>query len=344
MFSLHSLRGAAHKACTVLAAVALAAAVSPTALAQSSFSSSSPGGRLTTPANPNDGSFQFPDFPSFPDNPRRTNPPSGNNGTWNNQERSNYQERNVNGVRTCTYEYSVSETINGQLTKSHREKITRHGSDCDLEWPGRPAERPKNQPSTPTPPVTKQVKLTQGDRVILQRPDGKTSACTLSYVGANSVAVIAAHCGQPGTVVYTKQGGYKLGTMRSATAQLFDYSTSFISNPDTDVAYVDLEPSVYSGGNIYSGDKIVRDIRAARPGSEACWYGSSTLGVRCGTLVTPQSAGISGTRALVIRNAEAIPGDSGGPIWIKGLGYIGVLSASAYSDDSVTQTIGVMLP
>ena len=316
-----------HAVAAVLAAASLveaaSAALAPAADAQSSpFALSSRGSSLGSPLSST--------------RPRITD----SNAPTNSQTSTSYSEKTVNGVRTCTYTYSLSETQNGVVVNTIQETTTRRGAACDLEWPDRPA-RTATMPTPTTAATTTIATANQGDRIIVRRPNGLTTFCTLSFVGSNHVGVTAAHCGEAGSTVYTGDGLLKLGTLRSATTP-YNFAIAHEEQLANDVAYIDFAPTTALGTNSFSGGTIVRDTTAVTAGTEVCWYGDKTHSTHCATAY-PKGQYFSGDRVFVIGGQETVPGDSGGPMWLKGGGYLGVISGIA-TDPALRATIGVMMP
>lgn len=163
------------------------------------------------------------------------------NAPTNSQTSTSYSEKTVNGVRTCAYTYSLSEAQNGVVVNTVQETTTRRGAACDLEWPGRPA-RTATMPTPMTAATTTIATANQGDRIIVHRPNGLTTFCTLSFVGSNHVGVTAAHCGEAGSTVYTGDGLLKLGTLRSATTP-YNFAIAHEKQLANDVAYIDFAPT-----------------------------------------------------------------------------------------------------
>lgn len=83
----------------------------------------------------------------------------------------------------------------------------------------------------------------------------------------------------------------------------------------------DLNDNVIAGKNIYSGEKKanIKDIEIDDP---LCSYGAKSGTMHCGKVIDK-------TSRLVVGNKEAggISGDSGGPAWVPGKGFVGVYSA-----------------
>ena len=148
-------------------------------------------------------------------------------------------------------------------------------------------------------------------------------ACTIGYVDkARHRAFYAGHCSQglPGTTVYNAAGNV-IGTVGYNP---YPDHGAYIPGPallpgiPNDWAVINLAPGVVAGGNNYSGDAIAP---GARTGDTICSYGARTRSVKCGKVM-----GTHGSVIVATPNAGGIPGDSGGPAWIPGKGFVGVYS------------------
>ena len=127
--------------------------------------------------------------------------------------------------------------------------------------------------------------------------------CTVGYVKGNA-AYSAAHCASNGANAYDAHGNH-VGTWVHE------------GSPDshhTDIARIDLHPG-QGGGNPYSGDDIA-PTWAASSGTPICKQGVTT-GVTCGVITHREG------NAVHTLGAVPSPGDSGGPAWIPGIGYVG---------------------
>lgn len=204
--------------------------------------------------------------------------------------------------------------------------------------PGPVVVHQQNQERTPVvvqnrDKANKVTVINQGDPVYI---GNQGLWCTAGYVdNANRKLYIAAHCfdkradpespvfGEP---VYNKDraiiGHYTAGT-RVNTA----YDSS--GNPVTivDTAEITLVDGV-RGENTYSGDTVVRWSDIDPQTDIACFTGVTTQRVTgrvvCGTI---EKVGEEAKAVYVHADTNSLGGDSGGPIWIPGKGFIGVISA-----------------
>lgn len=145
--------------------------------------------------------------------------------------------------------------------------------------------------------------------------------CTLAYVDKeNRIGYTAAHCGNEGDRIRiidrtTNAHSREIGTFHPSTKydQLFS----------NDWAYIQFDRDVELGDNIYSGDTIV-DPNDVKRGTEVCYHGETshkgTNDTTCGTFFRAVE------QSFTIRGAQWQQGDSGGPIWAPGIGFLGVAS------------------
>lgn len=183
-----------------------------------------------------------------------------------------------------------------------------------------------------SPAAHAQITVNQGDYVsttvtlpqITPMLSGQTDtvSCTIGYVDkANNRALYAGHCARGLTGIDVKNAsGHTLGTVVSNPYQ--DHG-GYIPGPalmphtPNDWAVIQLAPGVVAGNNSYSGDQFT----TARPGDTLCSYGHTTRRVLCGKVI-----GAHGQVTVATRNAGGVVGDSGGPAWVPGRGFVGVYS------------------
>ena len=152
--------------------------------------------------------------------------------------------------------------------------------------------------------------VNQGDQIALQLA-GYVTQCTVGYVDpGRQTLTIAGHCsdGQTGTRVYDMHG---------------EFIGKVVHNPhnrrtsDFDMATVKLNGNAQAGSNRFSGNRWITP-RELSLGEEACTYSSQKSTIYCGHINH-----ISG-RVVRVSAAGVIGGDSGGPAWVPGRGFIGV--------------------
>lgn len=157
-----------------------------------------------------------------------------------------------------------------------------------------------------TPADTKAVN--QGDSIY-----SLGAKCTIGYVDKETNSFqTAAHCvGEVGEEVYNDEGE-AIGTV------IIRGDIEGVNKHRQDAAYVAISPGHTAGDNIYSGDKIV-SLSDIDSGDKLYAYGASTGEVYHGKVDRVYSSMVASQPGMM-----PIPGDSGGPAWIKGKGYVGV--------------------
>ncbi|MEJ6018643.1 hypothetical protein [Corynebacterium sp. H113] len=150
-----------------------------------------------------------------------------------------------------------------------------------------------------------QYELNQGDRVYVGLGT-KEGDCVVGYVDKQKQrAYTAKHCGKDGEWVYLPRSLKYVGKLRHAGA------------PGQDLAYIDLfvkpgENSIVGGAPIPLHDVAI--------GDEMCLYRESAGSAACGSVEAFVNA------RPVVRGIDVAPTDDGGPMWITGKGFLGVLS------------------
>lgn len=168
--------------------------------------------------------------------------------------------------------------------------------------------------------------VSQGDNVYTPG----TGLCTIGYVDkATRKALYAGHCAK-------KDGEWEKGGKAGKDVIVYDYETrqriGYVEKNDfsgnlmdgTDFAVIKLDDEISLGENSYSGDKWVTDFSTqVTPGKTVCSYGARTKQPTCTIIkeVYPETNRIR----LGIEGAGQ-KGDSGGPLWIPGEGFVGIFS------------------
>lgn len=147
--------------------------------------------------------------------------------------------------------------------------------------------------------------VNQGDRFYSEAYVG----CTIGYV-EEAIVHTAGHCGDDGDIVYFSGTTDRMGVFHTKWDRVSD------SGP-TDYGYIVLDEGVEGGKNIYSGDKIV-DPSEIEIGDVISSFGASSNTTYTGTV-----AGGGPTVILGDALSGGRPGDSGGPSWIEGKGFVG---------------------
>lgn len=160
--------------------------------------------------------------------------------------------------------------------------------------------------------------INQGDKL-------DNNGCTIGYVDMDRMkAYSAAHCKhEKGEQAWSN--GKNIGVFgRGENNQSLD-NHGFDGVVDT--VEINLYDNV-KGNNSFSGDNVVKfnDINI---GNKVCFMGRATITPYCDGKVKSFSG-----KARVISHGDynSIPGDSGGPAWIPGKGFIGIVTAGGIGD------------
>lgn len=145
--------------------------------------------------------------------------------------------------------------------------------------------------------------------------------CTVGFnEPARRRSFVAAHCGAEGSRVelYNPRTGARSGPVGTLYR-----SKRYDSHLGNDWAAIQWDPSVHIGANHITGNAWVHpnDIRI---GERVCYFGQTSHlggGETCGRF-----AG-SADNTFFIDAPLTRPGDSGGPMWVPGRGFVGVTSA-----------------
>lgn len=162
------------------------------------------------------------------------------------------------------------------------------------------------------------ISVEQGDKVVIENDykDNDYAICTAGYVDDNTRTMIfTGHCSgyDTGKDVYNTDFK-KLGTVVYNNG-------SYDTHPDSDYAVVKLDESISVGENIYSGD-IWTSPQKINIGDKMCSFGAKSNMKYCGYVTDVHDNYVNGDI-----NTGGVSGDSGGPAWIEGKGFIGVYSA-----------------
>ena len=193
--------------------------------------------------------------------------------------------------------------------------------------------------------------VNQGDAFYIHDTGSYNYECTVGYVDKASGALwTAGHCarGRDGEPVYvaTDRGEYKIGTIEIPYVSLFDSQEDII-----DIAYIDIANKDMLGENIYSGDTIVDPDDVATIYKDKIQILSR---MKSQVMTFPSNFSVSiGEKSTKVPEATAIrvgfandvglanmgnlsgenriedygqQGDSGGPAFIEGVGFVGVIS------------------
>ncbi|GAA1474299.1 hypothetical protein P4N68_09330 [Corynebacterium felinum] len=163
--------------------------------------------------------------------------------------------------------------------------------------------------------------VNQGDLILVQDSRGISYNCTAGYVDKKNARIwTAGHCSHHGSIVYNEQR-VAVGTLkhrynvsenvdhlrgeerRKATADYFFH----------DISYVDLIDPAMAGANTYSGDRPYTPTA----GEQLCRFGATTRAVYCASIFNVTD------HLIYVANLNTQGGDSGGPAWVPGEGYVG---------------------
>lgn len=183
---------------------------------------------------------------------------------------------------------------------------------------------------TPAPgdAQTAPITINQGDKIISDHTflNGGIyigNDCTIGYVEPGK-AWTAAHCANNGNPVKNSEGRVIGNIVHTNPNDSTDYSIYH------DTAYIELNSNVRAGQNSHAS-QVSEVVPSA--GDQVCLYSRTSGSTRCGTVdhVSPTAkkeyVNISGT--------SVNQGDSGGPAWVPGQGFIGVVSSTSLSSGNV---------
>lgn len=162
--------------------------------------------------------------------------------------------------------------------------------------------------------------LSQGDQVFVDQ----RKTCTVGYIDKeHGLAYLAEHCAVPGKKAQVHNSeGYFVGTIVSRY-QDSHRGMFHQQKMSEDFNVVDIDTShVFLGDNAYSGDQKVGISQVAR-GDKVCIYSRMQKRVKCGSISM-----VTGNIIVLDSHAQGEKGDSGGPVWIPGKGFIGVYTSS----------------
>lgn len=163
--------------------------------------------------------------------------------------------------------------------------------------------------------------LSQGDKVFID----KRKTCTVGYIDKEQgLAYIAEHCAVSGETEQVHDGeGYFIGTITSRYDDHNSYGALHPQKMSEDFNAIKVDTShVFLGDNKYSGDHKV-NISDVAQDDEMCMYSRRQGRVNCGHVSATIGSIIVGDS-----QTEGEKGDSGGPVWIPGKGFIGVYTSS----------------
>lgn len=156
------------------------------------------------------------------------------------------------------------------------------------------------------PPAATPV-VNQGDLVDVV---GK-GRCTIAFNDrGQNVSYTAGHCGEEGDRAIVVGEGFRAsGTFHPSSAMNADEGTA------NDWGVIHWADGVKLGKNGISGDAVVAPS-LMRSGDPVCVYGAASKKTTCGSF-----AGAIGNN-LYWDGPSGKPGDSGGPVWVEGKGFL----------------------
>lgn len=153
--------------------------------------------------------------------------------------------------------------------------------------------------------------VNQGATIYGEDGPNRVNQCTLGYISpGNTYGYAAAHCftQREGSVVYDAQ--YRpIGRV-----------SNIYTGGGRDFARISFNDNVF-GANVFTGDKTL-SWRDARVGDPICFYGKASVVPKCSRVINVSPFKVTASTHSAVR------GDSGGPAWIPGKGWIGVVSAA----------------
>lgn len=157
--------------------------------------------------------------------------------------------------------------------------------------------------------------IQQGDEIITRKHNGDNASCTVGYVDkGNRTLMFTGHCaaGETGNLVMDSNWN----PIGHVVENHDDRRT-----PHNDVAIVAIGDNVSIGENIYSGNRWAAP-HELRPGDKVCSRGAKSNAVHCGYMTGWSLPNV----VNATRSAGGTFGDSGGPAWVPGKGFIGMFT------------------
>lgn len=195
---------------------------------------------------------------------------------------------------------------------------------------------------TPSEQEYNNTNFYQGDTIYFFDIDKTTkeysfSTCTLGYIDTkNRIAYTAKHCGKHGQSVYKSASNN-----RFIKIGIFDKNIDNIAD-DSAIIRIrdDIKFDPYKEYNYYSKTQYTR-IDDIEKGDEICRYGARTQEVMCGEIID-----INKSNLVFVGDSKlfSLRGDSGGPFWIPGKGYIGILYGKIFIGNRVNILGTIMTP
>ncbi|AWB83502.1 trypsin-like serine protease [Corynebacterium liangguodongii] len=178
----------------------------------------------------------------------------------------------------------------------------------------------------PADPAQEQVSVAQGAAILIES-GGEVSACTVGY-NDGAVSYTAAHCVPSVPSVPSGADSARVALWDPATGEMrSDWVGTIASAPGfagraNDFATITWGPGIKAGPNDITGEARL-DPGEVEAGETVCYAGSLSHpggGATCG-----KAAGTI-NNTVYFAGETSHPGDSGGPVWVPGRGFLGVLS------------------
>lgn len=154
--------------------------------------------------------------------------------------------------------------------------------------------------------------VSQGDVVTLGNV-----RCTIGFVNKDYI-ITSAHCNKEGVGAYAYQHDVHIGTV-VAQPDIANKDYGWLRNTSNDWTVIKLKEKIYAGGNVYSkGNNKHISFDEVTIGDTICTYGYKSKKVSCGRVEHKRN------QVLYADDASKRSGDSGGPVWIPGKGFVGL--------------------
>lgn len=141
--------------------------------------------------------------------------------------------------------------------------------------------------------------------------------CTIGFVNKDYI-ITSAHCNKDGVGAHAYQHGVHIGTV-VAQPNLANEDYGWINNVSHDWTVIKLNDNIYAGGNVYSkGNNAHISFDDVAIGDTVCSYGYTSKKVSCGRVEDKRH------QVLYTDDTSKQSGDSGGPMWIPGKGFVGL--------------------
>lgn len=184
---------------------------------------------------------------------------------------------------------------------------------------------PAHAQRAPEPTHIPGVAVDQGDSLLVRADGNMLGVCTVGFVDTENNRVWTdAHCGENGAAVMDNFQN-PIGTLHHVYPSEWEQLQNIqgtewsVNSRASDVAYVEIDDPAVLGQNYFSQNTIARDPAV---GDNLCNYGGRTDRVACTPITN-----INGPVVITANNGSD-HGDSGGPAWIEGKGYVGQLLGS----------------